>query len=150
MDQATQSPPVLAPDVANDSDWCLVFMTLFAPSLGFPLTIRLRPEPALSDVIRPRRHNRCPGLRRKSTCRVRNPLNRTRIDRDTSARYATAVPAHGMRLALPRGFVESVWRQASSGHLILSTAPTELDVRPSELAKTAGARLVTTLVSASR
>ena len=52
-----------------------------------------------------------------------------------------------MGLALPRGFVESVGsRQAHSGQFILSTTPTELDVRPSALAKaTAGARLVTTL-----
>ena len=52
-----------------------------------------------------------------------------------------------MGLALPCGFVESVGRrQAQSGHFILSTAPTELDVRPSALAKaTASARLVAAL-----
>jgi hypothetical protein len=55
--------------------------------------------------------------------------------------------AHAMGLPLPCGFVESVGRrQTHSGDSILSTAPTELDVRPSALAKaTAGARLVTTL-----
>jgi signal transduction histidine kinase len=52
-----------------------------------------------------------------------------------------------MGLALPRGFVESVGsRQAQSGQFILSTATTELDVRPSTLAKaTASARLVAAL-----
>jgi sensor histidine kinase YesM len=52
-----------------------------------------------------------------------------------------------MGLALPRGFVDSAGsRHAQSGHFILSTAPTELDVRPSTLAKaTASARLVAAL-----
>src|SRR5258708_40202232 len=52
-----------------------------------------------------------------------------------------------MGLALPRGFVESIGRrQAQSGHFILSTAPTVLDVRPSALpAAAAGPRLVAAL-----
>src|SRR5258708_24188376 len=52
-----------------------------------------------------------------------------------------------MGLALPRGFVESIGRrQAQSGHFILSTAPTVLDVRPSALpAAAAGPPLVASL-----
>ncbi len=69
------------------------------------------------------------------------------MDHGTSASHGKAVRAHAMGLALACGFVESVGnRQAQSGHFILSTAPTELDVRPSALAKaTAGARLVAVL-----
>ena len=61
------------------------------------------------------------------------------MDHGTSASHGKAVRAHAMGLALACGFVESVGnRQAQSGHFILSTAPTELDVRPSALAEEAG------------
>jgi hypothetical protein len=54
------------------------------------------------------------------------------------------VRAHLIGLALPCGLIESVGsRQAQSGQFILSTATTEIDVRPNALAgQTAGARLV--------
>ena len=55
--------------------------------------------------------------------------------------------ARAIGLALPCGLIESVGdRQAQSGHFILFTAPTEIDVRPGALAKaTASARLVAAL-----
>jgi two-component sensor histidine kinase len=67
------------------------------------------------------------------------------LTRALSADPKKPVHAHLTGLALPCGLIESVGnRHAQSGHFILSTAPAEIDVRPSApTGPTAGTRLVT-------